>query len=131
MEIKKLRKGEILFRQGDPGDCLYDVVTGTVGVYTKYRTPEEKLLRKYSPDEYFGEMGLIDHAPRSATAVALEEGTCVSIVTEASFGEFFEKNPMRVMMVMQHLSSNLRRRTNEYVQVCKEIHDLAEKEEQK
>ena len=63
--------------------------------------------------------------------MALEGETTVGLITEESFGEFFEKNPARVLMVMQHLSGNLRRRTNEYVQVCKEIHDLSEKEEQK
>ncbi len=131
MKIQKYKKGEILFREGDPGDCMFDVYSGTVGVYSRYGTPEEKLLRKFYPDEYFGEMSLIDHAPRSATAVALEGETTVGLITEESFGEFFEKNPARVLMVMQHLSGNLRRRTNEYVQVCKEIHDLSEKEEQK
>ena len=131
METKTLKKGEILFRPGDPGDCLYDVYTGTVGVYSRYGTPEEKLLRKYYPDEYFGEMGLIDHAARSATAVALEGDTTVGIINEASFGEFFEKNPARVLMVMQHLSGNLRRRTNEYIRVCEEINALSAKEELK
>ena len=131
MKVKTLKRGEILFRQGDPGDCLYDVYTGRVGVYSKYRTPEEKLLKEYYPDQYFGEMGLLDQAPRSATAVALENDTSVGVVTEESFGEFFEKNPARVLMIMQQLSSNLRRRTKEYMEVCKEIQELAGKEAQK
>ncbi len=131
MEIKTFKKGEVLFHAGDAGDCLYDVYTGTVGVYSKYGTPGEKLLKKYFPDDYFGEMGLIDHAARSATAVALENGTTVALVDEAGFGEFFEKNPARVLMVMQHLSANLRRRTNEYVNTCREIRELSGKEEQK
>jgi CRP-like cAMP-binding protein len=131
MEIKTFKKGEILFRAGDPGNCMYDVYSGTVGVYTKYGTPGEKLLKKYFPDEYFGEMGLIDQAPRSATAVALESNTTVALIDEAGFGEFFEKNPARVLMVMQHLSANLRRRTKEYIRVCEEIRELEREEEQK
>lgn len=131
MEIKTFKKGEILFREGDPGECLYDVYTGKVGVYAKYGTPEEKLLKTYYADEYLGEMGLIDHAPRSATAVALENGTSVGLITEEGFGAFFEKNPARVLMVMQQLSNNLRRRTNEYVDVCRQIQELSKKEEQK
>ena len=131
MEIKTYKKGEILFRQGDPGDCLYDIQSGKVGVYAKYGTAEQKLLKTCYPDQYLGEMGLLDHAPRSATAVALEDGTSLTVITEESFGAFFEKDPARILMVMQQMSSDLRRRTNEYVRVCKEIQELSGKEEEK
>ena len=131
MKIKTFKKGEILFRAGDPGTCMYDVYSGQVGIYSKYRTPEERLLKTCYADEYFGEMGLIDQAARSATAVAMENDTTVAEIDEASFREFFEKNPARVWMVMQQLSSNLRRRTEEFVNVCREIRELSGKEEQK
>ena len=75
-------------------------------------------------------MGLLDHAPRSATAVAMEDNTCVGEITEENFADFFRENPSRVLMVMQTLSHNLRFRTNEYLKVCREIHDMAEKEGQ-
>ena len=121
--------GQVIFREGDPGDSMFEVYTGKVGVYANYGTADEKLLTDYFPGKYFGEMGLLDHAPRSATAVALEDDTCVGVVTEDSFGEFFEKNPARVLMVMQQLCQNLRKRTKDYVEVCRTIHEQAEKEE--
>ena len=55
---------------------------------------------------------------------------CVAIA-EWKWGEFFQENPNRVLMVLRHLSGNLRRRTNEYVEVCRKIQELAEKEELK
>ncbi len=128
MEIKTFRKGEVIFRKGDPGDCMYDVYSGRVGVYSSYGTPEEKLLMEYFPDQYFGEMGLLEHAPRSATAVALEGDTRAAVITEEGFGEFFEKNPARVLMIMQQMSHNLRRRTNDFVNVCRSVKELSEKE---
>jgi len=131
MEIKKFKKGAVLFYEGDPGDCMYDVYEGKVGVYSKYGTPEEKLLKEYYPEQYFGEMGLLDHSPRSATAVALESGTSVGVITEEAFGEYFVEKPARVLMVMQQMSNNLRQRTNAYVDVCRQIHELSAKEEQK
>ena len=131
MAIKTFRKGDIIFRQGDPGDCMYDVYSGKIGVYAMYGTPEQKLLMEYFPDQYLGEMGLLDHAPRSATAVALENKTTVAEVTEEGFGEFFKKNPARVFMILQQMSQNLRRRTDELVRVCSSIKELAEKEETK
>lgn len=131
MEIKTFKKGEILFKQGDPGECMYDVYTGKVGIYSKYGTPEQQLLREIYPDQYFGEMGLLDHAPRSATAVAMENDTSAAVITEEAFGEFFATKPARVLMLMQQMSGNLRRRTNDYVAVCKEIHELSGEEEGK
>ena len=131
MKIKTFKKGEILFRAGDPGTCMYDVYSGQVGIYSRYRTPEERLLKTCYADEYFGEMGLVDHAPRSATAVAMEDGTAVGVIDEEGFGEFFQENPNRVLMVLRHLSGNLRRRTNEYVRICGEIRELSGEEEQK
>ena len=127
METRSFRKGEIIFRQGDAADCMNDVYEGRVGVYVDYGTKNQKLLMEYFPDHYFGEMGLIDQAPRSATAVALTD-VCLGVVTEEAFGEFFRKNPARVLMVMQQLSSNLRRRTNEYMEVCRSIHEMAAEE---
>ena len=128
MEKNVFKKGEVVFREGAPGESMFEVYTGKVGVYAKYGTPEEKLLMEYYPDDYFGAMSLIDRAPRSATAVAMENGTSLGEITQDGFAEFFRANPARVLMVMQHLSHNLRNRTNEYLKVCREIHELAEKE---
>ena len=128
MKTRKLKQGEVLFREGDPADCMYDLYSGKVGVFTAYGEPGQKLLMEYFPDQYFGEMGLLEHALRSATAVALEDDTFVAEVSEESFGEFFEKNPARVLMIMQQMSHNLRKRTNDYVDVCRAIKELSEKE---
>ena len=129
MDIKAFGKGDVIFREGDPSDCMYEVYTGKVGVYAAYGTPEQKLLMEYYQDHYFGEMGLLEKAPRSATAVALEDDTTVASINEENFGEFFERNPANVLMLMQSMSHNLRRRTDEFVAVCRSIKELSEKEE--
>ncbi len=130
MEVTTFKEGQIIFKEGAPGGCMYEVAAGKVGVYANYGTPEQKLLREYFPDQYFGEMGLVDEAPRSATAVALADDTWVTPVTEAEFEEFFRKNPARVWMAIQQMSYNLRRRTIDYVEVCETIKELTEKEAQ-
>ena len=66
-----------------------------------------------------------------ATAVAMEGDTSAAVITEEAFGEFFATKPARVLMLMQQMSGNLRRRTNDYVAVCKEIHELSGEEEGK
>ena len=131
MEIKTYGKGAVIFREGDASGCMYEVYSGRVGVYAAYGKAEQKLLMEYYPDQSFGEMGLLEKTPRSATAVALEEETSVAVVTEAGFGEYFEQNPSKVLMVMQQMSHNLRRRTDEFIRVCRSIRELSEKEGEK
>lgn len=128
METKTFNKGKVIFRRGDPSGCMYLVCQGNVGVYTNYGTPEERLLTEYFPDQYFGEMGLLDKELRSATAVAMCDDTCVQVITEEGFEEFFNSNPIRVLGIMQQLSQNLRKRTNEYVEVCRKAKEFADKE---
>ena len=66
-------------------------------------------------------MGMVDNAPRSATAVALDDDTTVEIIHPDDFAELFEKNPYKVDMILKHLSNRLRKLTAEYYEVCGKI----------
>jgi voltage-gated potassium channel len=58
-------QGEVIVRRGEPGDCMYFIVSGQVSVEVR---PQPRLL---GPGEFFGEMALITGEARTATAVAL------------------------------------------------------------
>ncbi|MGH8442542.1 MAG: EAL domain-containing protein [Nevskiaceae bacterium] len=64
-----MKRGESLFRQGDHGDCAYVIETGQLEVF---RTSKRKrtVLALLGPGEVIGEMAVIDHGPRTASAVA-------------------------------------------------------------
>ena len=124
--IVNLVKGDIVFKQGDESFCMYDIHRGTVGIYSAYNTPEEKLLTKLTANQFFGEMGMIENKPRSATAVALDNGACVELIYPGDLNELFRRNPEKVMMILTHLSSRLRQLTVDYYRAC---HTLAEIEE--
>ena len=79
---KLYNPGSIICREGETGDCMYEVESGKVGVYHDYGGPDEKLIAELYSNKVFGEMGLLDHAPRSATVVALEENTTVTTISE-------------------------------------------------
>jgi len=89
------KKGEIIFREGDPGNCMYDIFWGRVGVYTGYGTPQEKKLAELKTEDFFGEMGLLDRAPRSATVVSLSDDTYLGVITESDFQNISRKSPRR------------------------------------
>ena len=71
-EAKRYGRGQIIFSKGDPGDGLYAIVQGRVGIKTVSRVGKEILLNILEPGEVFGEIALLDGKERTAGAVALE-----------------------------------------------------------
>ena len=118
--------GSIICREGEPGDCMYEVESGKVGVYHDYGGPDEKLIAELYSNTVFGEMGLLDHAPRSATVVALEDNTTVMTVTEEDFHAYFEENPVEVLEIVKQMCHNLRKTTNSYIEACHTVYDTVE-----
>lgn len=82
-EIETYKPGEVVFYQGEVGDCAYFIHRGEVEV-VKTEGGEEKVLAKLSKDQYFGEMALISSAPRNATIRAVEE-TQVATLGKSNF----------------------------------------------
>ena len=130
--IQTFGRGEIICREGDAGDCMYELENGGVGVYRDYGGPKEKLISTlYNSSrelKIFGEMGLLEHAPRSATVVALEDGTVVTRISEADFEAFFKKNPARMLSLMQQMCNRLRRTTQDYIDACHTVYETVETE---
>jgi len=70
-QVRNYKKDEVLFREGDAGDGLFIVVSGSVRISKRSATGEEALA-VLEPHAFFGEMALIDFSPRAADAVANE-----------------------------------------------------------
>jgi putative ABC transport system ATP-binding protein len=67
---RELAAGEILFRQGDPGDLIYVVESGSIEVRRERVDGESELVARYGPGGYFGELAPLYGLRRSATARA-------------------------------------------------------------
>lgn len=126
IEKRRFKAKEIIFREGDEALCMYDVRLGSVGIYAHYGTTKEKLLSRIVPDQFFGEMGMIDGEPRSATAVALEGNTELEVITPEVFGEYIREKPGKVVMMMEHMSRRLRSLTQEYDGACRTLTRLSD-----
>ena len=71
MRSRRFRRGEVIFHAGDPGDALFIIVSGDVKISLPSETGDEAILATLRPGAVFGELALLDGAPRSATATAL------------------------------------------------------------
>jgi len=73
LRIRRFRRGEVIFHAGDPGDSLFIVATGSVKItVTAEDGAEPAILTTLGPGGFFGELALLDGAPRSATAAAVD-----------------------------------------------------------
>ena len=72
MSRRRFRRDEVIFHEGDPGDSLHIVVEGRVKITRESAEGEEAIVAVLSPGDSFGELVLLDAAPRSATATTME-----------------------------------------------------------
>jgi CRP-like cAMP-binding protein len=70
MRSRRFRRGEVIFHLGDPGDALFVIVSGDVKISLPSETGEEAILATLGSGAVFGELALLDGAPRSASATA-------------------------------------------------------------
>src|SRR3954471_2004336 len=72
LRTRRFRRNEEIMHQGDPGDSLHIVGAGAVKIVLPSAEGEEAIIATLRPGDFFGELALLDGAPRSATATALE-----------------------------------------------------------
>jgi CRP-like cAMP-binding protein len=66
MRTRRFRRGEVIFHLGDPGDALFVIVAGDVKISLPSETGEEAILATLGAGDVFGELALLDGAPRQA-----------------------------------------------------------------
>jgi CRP-like cAMP-binding protein len=101
-------KGAVLFVEGDPGTSLYVVEAGRVRIVLTTPQGKELLFAVRGPGEFFGDMALLDGAPRSADAIAAEDCRLLFLSRE-DFVRFIEAQPGAALRLLAVLSRRLRR----------------------
>ncbi len=96
---------------GDPSDALYIVISGRLKVTISDKEGREAILAILNQGDFFGEMGLIDQAPRSATVVTIESCELLTI-TRTDFMKCLQKNFDLAMNVIRGLVERLRQADN-------------------
>ena len=100
---RSYKKGATIFLKGDVGNCMYVLISGQVEIRL-----DDLILDVINPGGMFGEMGIIDHAPRAAVAVATS-ACSVLVIDEEHFLELVHEQPFFALKVLRTAMGRVRK----------------------
>lgn len=103
---KQFDPGEVIFRSGDSGDCMYVIQSGEVEALAESDGKEIR-LRTMGPNDFFGEMALFEKEVRSATIRAVKP-TRVLTVDKKNFLGGIHEDPSLAFRIVQTMSHRIR-----------------------
>jgi len=112
MVPRKVRRGDIVFTHGGPGDALYVVARGSVLIHRTGRGGDRRAMTVIESPGSFGEIGLIDGGRRSASAEALED-TDLLALPRSEFLRLLAEEPRLVQGVLRECGRLIRRLTEQ------------------
>ncbi len=107
----ELTRGDVLFREGEPGDRLYVIAQGKIKLGRRSSDGRENLLSILGPGEMFGELSLFDPGPRTATASSVSDALVYELRHQALV-QWIASHPNVATTLLGALARRLRR-TNE------------------
>jgi CRP/FNR family cyclic AMP-dependent transcriptional regulator len=134
MHRRTYRRGEAVFHQGDPGQALHVVYRGRLKIVLPGQHGEEAVLTIVGPGDLFGDLALLDGAPRSASVVALEPVE-TAVLSRADFVGLLRRSPTVVDGLLATLAQTIRRLSEEvadltfldlHARLAKKLLELAE-----
>jgi diguanylate cyclase (GGDEF)-like protein len=111
----ELASGDVLFREGDPGDDLYIIRGGRIRIGIRLPDGSEHSIAELVCGDFLGEMSIFDHAPRSATCRALEATSLLSL-SRGEFSAIISEHPriaLKLMYRMLNVATSRLRGTGE------------------
>lgn len=109
---EKFPTDKVIFFEGDRSNVLYVIRSGSVRVYQTSLDGKEKTVNTLGPGNFFGEMGLLDGAPRLASVAANEETVLLGI-SQKEFRALCNKTPEVLWKVLEALTDRIRKMDEE------------------
>lgn len=109
--IRRYAKGDPIFEQGTASDAFYTIASGRVKIFKMMPTGKDIILEVFGTGDPLGAVAAYDGRPFPASAVALEDTTCV-VIPRASFFSLLEQHPSLVRGLMLGLTIRLVELTN-------------------
>ena len=102
---KEFKKGDVLFREGEPGKEMYVIQAGKVNI-TKTVRDTEKILATLGAGEFLGEMAILNNKPRSAGATVAEDAKLL-VIDPKTFEAMIRGNVEIAVRLIKKLSDRL------------------------
>jgi CRP/FNR family transcriptional regulator len=109
--VQQFRKGETIFEQESPSDAFYAITSGRVKIFKMMPSGRDLILEVFGPGDPLGAVATYMDRPFPASAMALEDTTCVIIPRQAFF-RLIETNPSLVRGLLLGLTTRLVELTN-------------------
>ena len=121
VRYSEFNKGDIIFRKGESGQTMYEIRSGSVGIYLNYKEPDQKLLVVKQAGEFFGEIALIEDRPRTATAVSMEEMTKLREISINGFPNYVKSRTDVLKPIMDAMSFRFKMQRKMYFEACETL----------
>lgn len=109
---RRFRRGEVIFHEGDPGDSLHLIAEGRVKIGRISPDGDEAIVAVLGPGESFGELVLLDGAPRSAKATALDPTETLTLSRDV-FVRLVDEDPPFRWALFSGIAAHHRRLTDQ------------------
>jgi CRP/FNR family transcriptional regulator len=105
--IEVYSAGKVIFFEGEPASCMYILQAGSVELRKQTEKGELVLRTVTTPNEFFGEMALIDGRERSTSAIAVRESSLIT-VDKARFEQLLRSNGAFAVKIVKVLTERIR-----------------------
>lgn len=107
VRVRRVKKGAIIFVEGEPGDGVYFLHSGKVKIYKLMEDGREKILHFVNPGDVFAEILLFDEGNFPASAAALENSE-IAVINNAEMRRILAANPQLAWRMLGIMSRRLR-----------------------
>jgi CRP-like cAMP-binding protein len=116
-EQRAFAPGQLLFQRGDAGDGVFCIVSGHVKVYLEGQDGGEVIVATRTTGDVIGELSLLDHHRRSASAAAVDS-VKVARISTANFEEWLMEHPAAAIALLHELAQRVRETTDQVAEIA-------------
>lgn len=109
--LKTYSRGDVIFRESDPSDAFFTVISGRVKIFKMLPTGKDVILEIFGAGDPFGAVAAYDGRPFPASAMALEDTTCL-LLPRGAFFALLEQHPSLVRGLLHGMTQRLVELTN-------------------
>lgn len=121
MNTLTFQKNDVIFRQDDLADTMYRILSGSVRIVSDFGKESEKEISVLKDGDFFGEMGLAECFPRSASAVVCSDTAEVTEFDADDFQRVFKEEPELIMRMIRQIAQRLEETNRNYLEAVETV----------